>query len=171
MPKRWSFLFLNTAHHEKCTHGYSGIVYIQSMTLFLTIFQGSLMAKCHWPKSMTHGHKPDVHNQTVIDQSMTLCKGAGCTMVSAKTFIGQWHFGYWTSGLWPCVIDFGQWHLAMSEPWKIVKKSVIDWMYTMYTIPLPFQNFGNRIIHSRSRSRTPKCHSRSPLCPLDWYDY
>ena len=24
-----------------------GIVYIQSMTLFLTIFQGSLMAKCH----------------------------------------------------------------------------------------------------------------------------
>ena len=36
---------------------------------------------------MTHGHKPDVHNQTVIDQSMTLCKGAGCTMVSAKTVI------------------------------------------------------------------------------------
>ena len=63
------------------------IVYIQSMTLFLTIFQGSLMAKCHWPKSMTHGHKPDVHNQTVIDQSMTLCKGAGCPMVSAQTVI------------------------------------------------------------------------------------
>ena len=69
------------------------------------------MAKCHWPKSMTHGHKPDVHNKTVIDQSMTV-----------------W---LWTSGLWPCVIDFGQWHLAISEPWKIVKKSVIDWMYTI----------------------------------------
>ena len=41
---------------------YLWIVYIQSMTLFLTIFQGSLMAKCHWPKSMTHGHKLDVHN-------------------------------------------------------------------------------------------------------------
>ena len=27
--------------------------------------------------------------KTVIDQSMTLCKGAGCTMVSAKTVIDR----------------------------------------------------------------------------------
>ena len=32
-----------------------------------------------------------------------------------------------------------------------------------FSIPFPFPNFGNGIIHSRSRSRTPKCHSRSPL--------
>ena len=32
-----------------------------------------------------------------------------------------------------------------------------------FFIPFPFPNFGNGIIHSRSRSRTPKCHSRSPL--------
>ena len=28
----------------------------------------------------------------------------------------------WTSSSWPCVIDCGQWHMAISEPWK----SVID---------------------------------------------
>ena len=33
----------------------------------------------------------------------------------------------------------------------------------VFSIPFPFPNFGNGIIHSRSRSRTPKCHSRSPL--------
>ena len=34
-----------------------------------------------------------------------------------------------------------------------------------FSIPFPFSNFGNGIIHShsRSRSRTPKCHSRSAL--------
>ena len=32
-----------------------------------------------------------------------------------------------------------------------------------FSIPFPFPNFRNGIIHSRSRSRTPKCHSRSPL--------
>ena len=31
------------------------------------------------------------------------------------------------------------------------------------SIPFPFLNFGNGIIHSRSCSRTPKCHSLSPL--------
>ena len=31
----------------------------------------------------------------------------------------------------------------------------------VFSIPFPFPNFGNGIIHSRSR--TPKCHSRSPL--------
>ena len=38
---------------------------------------------------MTHGHKADVHKHNVIDQSMTLCKGAGCTMVSAQIVIDQ----------------------------------------------------------------------------------
>ena len=33
----------------------------------------------------------------------------------------------------------------------------------VFSIPFPFPNFGNGIIHSRSRSQTPKCHSRSPL--------
>ena len=140
------------------------IVYIQSITLFLTIFQGSLMAKCHWPKSMTHGHKPNNHDQTVIDQSMTIFEWA----VQELSLTSQWHFfcdsppliqnchwpvddsfreskpwwkrnlyksvidrsmtvWLWTSGLWPYVIDFGQWHLAISEPWN----SVIDWMYTI----------------------------------------
>ena len=33
----------------------------------------------------------------------------------------------------------------------------------VFSIPFPFPNFGNGIIHSLSRSRTPKCHSRSPL--------
>ena len=32
----------------------------------------------------------------------------------------------------------------------------------LFSIPLPFLNFGIGIIHSRSRSRTPKSHSRSP---------
>ena len=35
----------------------------------------------------------------------------------------------------------------------------------VFSIPFPFPNFWNGIIHSRSRSRTPKCHSRSPLAP------
>ena len=34
-----------------------------------------------------------------------------------------------------------------------------EWVFSM---PFPFPNFGIGIIHSRSRSRTPKCHSRSP---------
>ena len=33
----------------------------------------------------------------------------------------------------------------------------------VFSIPFPFPNFGNGIIHSRSRSRTPKSHSRSLL--------
>ena len=33
----------------------------------------------------------------------------------------------------------------------------------VFSIPFPFPNFGNGIIHSCSRSRIPKCHSRSPL--------
>ena len=33
----------------------------------------------------------------------------------------------------------------------------------VFSISFPFPNFGNGIIHSRSRSRTPKSHSRSPL--------
>ena len=33
----------------------------------------------------------------------------------------------------------------------------------VFSIPFPFPNFGNGIIHSHSRSRTPKCHSRSTL--------
>ena len=33
----------------------------------------------------------------------------------------------------------------------------------VFSIPFSFLNFRNGIIHSRSRSRTPKCHSRSPL--------
>ena len=32
-----------------------------------------------------------------------------------------------------------------------------------FSIPFLFPNFGNGIIHSHSRSRTPKCHSHSPL--------
>ena len=38
--------------------------------------------------------------------------------------------------------------------------TVREWVFS---IPFPFPNFGNGIIHSRSRFRTPKCHSRSPL--------
>ena len=34
-----------------------------------------------------------------------------------------------------------------------------------FSIPFTFPNFGNGIFHSRSRSSTPKCHSRSPLHP------
>ena len=107
------------------------IVYIQSMTLFLTIFQGSLMAKCHWPKSMTHGHKPDVHNQNVIDQWKFWLRPWWNGNLYKSVVDRSMTVWLWTSGLWPCVIDFGQWHLAISEPWKIVKKSVIDWMYTI----------------------------------------
>ena len=33
----------------------------------------------------------------------------------------------------------------------------------VFSIPFPFPNFGNGIIHSSSRSRTPKCHSSLPL--------
>ena len=33
----------------------------------------------------------------------------------------------------------------------------------VFSIPFPFPNFGNGIIHSRSCSRTLKCHSCSPL--------
>ena len=36
----------------------------------------------------------------------------------------------------------------------------------VFAIPFPFLNFGNGIIHSRSRSRTPKFHSRSPLAVI-----
>merc|ERR1712218_459733 len=32
-----------------------------------------------------------------------------------------------------------------------------------FSIPFPFPNFGNGIFYSRSRSRTLKSHSRSPL--------
>ena len=34
-----------------------------------------------------------------------------------------------------------------------------------FSIPFLFPNFGNGIMHSGSCSRTPKCHSRSPLIP------
>ena len=34
-----------------------------------------------------------------------------------------------------------------------------------FSIPFPFPNFGNGIFYSRSRSRTLKSHSRSPLDP------
>ena len=37
----------------------------------------------------------------------------------------------------------------------------------VFSIPFPFPNFGNGIIHSCSCSRTPKCHSRSPLQEAD----
>ena len=33
----------------------------------------------------------------------------------------------------------------------------------VFSIPFPFPNFGNGIFYSRSRSRTLKSHSRSPL--------
>ena len=36
----------------------------------------------------------------------------------------------------------------------------LEWIYF---VPFSFQNFGNGIIHSNSRSRTRKSHSRSPL--------
>ena len=56
--------------------------------------------------------------QSVIDWSMTLC--------------------LWTSALWPCVIDCGQWQcghkLALRKchwPRSMTEKSVIDWMYTI----------------------------------------
>ena len=38
----------------------------------------------------------------------------------------------------------------------------------VFSIPFPFPNFGNGIIHSCSRSRTPKCHSRLPLVGKDF---
>ena len=36
----------------------------------------------------------------------------------------------------------------------------------VFSIPFLFPNFGLGIIHSRSRSQTPKCHPRSPLWHL-----
>ena len=36
-----------------------------------------------------------------------------------------------------------------------------------FSIPFPFPNFGNGIFYSRSRSRTLKSHSRSPLMEVD----
>ena len=104
------------------------IVYIQSMTLFLTIFQGSLMAKCHWPKSMTHGHKPDVHNQTVIDQSMTIFEWA----VQELSLTSQWHFFCDSPPIIQELSLTGQWHFFCNSPLVIRPKTVIDRSMTLF---------------------------------------
>ena len=52
--------------------------------------------------------------------------------------------------------EFWEWFFFHSLPVPELR----EWVFS---IPFPFPNFGNGIIHYRSRSRTPKCHSRSGL--------
>ena len=58
--------------------------------------------------------------------------------------------------------EFWEWFFFHSLPVPELR----EWFFS---IPFPFPNFGNGIIHSRSRSRTPKCHSRSPLLGTTYF--
>ena len=56
-------------------------------------------------------------------------------------------------------IYIGEVNLAKYTP-SLPVPEFWEWVFS---IPFPFLNFGNGIVHSRSPSQIPKSHSRSPL--------
>ena len=78
---------------------------------------------------MTHGHKADVHKHNVIDQSTTLCKGAGCTIVSAQT-----------------VIDWSMTVCKSAGCTMVSVQTVIDWSMTLSTLAFADANLQLEVV-------------------------